>query len=216
MKYGKKKILITTAMVLVLTAMILLLLQYRNQAEHKIYFNEFSEESKEGYYEITTIEDFLRFSETVASGNKYEWCEVWLNEDLDFKNVENLMPIGLSGEELYEFKGTFNGNGHTVRNVSIKNPGGYAGLFANLGGMVKNLQMEDCYFEGEVCGAITAKSMVNAVVVNCYVDAETKGELQGTVAGDFYGYIFNCIVTGKYVTGDLHTGWMEQCYVVLD
>ena len=216
MKYGKKKILITTARVLVLTAVILLLLQHHKQAEQKIYFNEFSEESKEGYYEITTIEDFLRFSETVASGNQYEWCEVWLNEDLDFSNVENLMPIGLKGAELFEFKGTFNGNGHTIRNMAIENPGGYVGLFANLGGMVKNLQMEDCYFEGEVCGAITAKSMVNAVVINCYVDAETKGELQGTVAGDFYGYIFNCIITGKNVAGDLHTGWLEQCYVVCD
>ena len=216
MKYGSKKFLIVAVLMLGLTAFILFFLQYQKQLEKEIHFETFSKESKEGYYEIANIEDFLIFAETVSAGNKYEWCEVFLNTDLDFTDAGQIVPIGLKGEELFEFKGIFNGNGHTIRNLVIKNPEGYAGLFANLGGMVKNLQMEDCTFEGNVCGAITAKSMVNAVIVNCFVDAKTKGEINGAIAGDFYGYIFNCVAAGKRIAGDLHTGWMEQCYLMQD
>ena len=213
MKYGRKKILFVSLMILIITLIILLFLQYQKQEEKKIHFEEFSEVPKEGYYEITNIDEFLRFAETVAAGNKYEWCEVWLNEDLDFAKIEGLRSVGLNGEELFEFKGIFNGNGYTIRNLSMENPGGYAGLFANLGGVVKNLQMENCYFEGEVCGAITAKSMLNAVIINCNVDAETRGEISGCIAGNFYGYIFNCVAAGENIAGELHNGWMEQCYI---
>ena len=213
MKYGRKKILFVWMMILIITAMLAVLLHYQRNEAKKIRFEKFSELQKEGYYEIATMDDFFQFADTVASGNQYEWCEVWLKNDLDFEKTKNQMPIGFDGEEVYEFKGVFNGNGYTIRNLSIKNPGGCAGLFANLGGTVKNLQMENCYFKGKVCGAIAAESMVNAVVINCCVDADTEGELNGCIAGDFYGYIFNCVVSGKNITGKLHNGWTEQCYI---
>ena len=127
--------------------------------------------------------------------------------------MEDVPIIGLAGEETLEFKGIFNGNGHTIRGLHMSNPSGEAGMFANLGGIVVNLRMEDCSFEGTVCGAITAKSMVNAVVINCDIDAETAGETHGAIAGKFYGYIFNCVITEEQLAGELHTGWPEQCYI---
>lgn len=212
MKSGSRKGLFVLIMAAMITILVFLVLGYREQLEQAVSYEEFSTEEKEGIYEITSVEDYLKFSETVADGNKYEWCEIRLNADLDFLGVENVMPIGLQSEELIEFKGTFNGNGHTIRNLQIINPNGVSGMFANLGGIIKNLRLENCDFEGNICGALTAQSMVNAVVLNCDLDARTTGETHGTVAGKFFGYIFNCVVTGEQIVGELHTGWVEQCY----
>ncbi len=212
MKSGKRKCLFALVMAAVITLSVLLVLNYREQLEKSFSYEEFGVDAKEGCYQITSIEDYLNFAETVACGNKYEWCEIRLNADLDFTGMENIPVIGLAGEELFEFKGIFNGNGHTIRGLCIINPTGVSGMFANLGGIVKNLRLEDCSFEGTDCGAITAKSMVNAVVLNCDVDAETSGETHGAIAGEFYGYIFNCVVTEEQLAGELHTGWAEQCY----
>ena len=213
MKSGKRKCLFVLTMIMVITISVLLILSYRKRMEQAFSYVEFSVEEKEGCYKIENIEDYLKFAETVAAGNKYEWCEIRLNADLDFSDMEDVPIIGLDGEETLEFKGVFNGNGHTIRGLHMSNPSGEAGMFANLGGIVVNLRMEDCSFEGTVCGAITAKSMVNAVVINCDIDAETSGETHGAIAGKFYGYIFNCVITEEQLAGELHTGWSEQCYI---
>ena len=213
MKSGKRKCLFVLTTIMVITMSVLLILSCRKRMEQAFSYEEFSVEEKEGCYKIENIEDYLKFAETVAAGNKYEWCEVRLNADLDFSDVEDVPIIGLSGEETLEFKGIFNGNGHTIRGLHMSNPSGTVGMFANLGGIVVNLRMEDCCFEGNVCGAITAKSMVNAVVINCDIDAKTAGETHGAIAGKFYGYIFNCVVTEEQLAGELHTGWSEQCYI---
>ena len=141
MKSGSRKGLFVLIMAAMITILVFLVLGYREQLEQAVSYEEFSTEEKEGIYEITSVEDYLKFSETVADGNKYEWCEIRLNADLDFLGVENVMPIGLQSEELIEFKGTFNGNGHTIRNLQIINPNGVSGMFANLGGIIKNLRL---------------------------------------------------------------------------
>ncbi len=212
MKNGKRKCIFAGVMIIFITLSVLMVLRCREQLEQAVSYEEFSSEEKEGCYEIKDIADYFKFAETVASGNKYEWCEIRLNADLDFTEMENIPVIGLAGEELFEFKGIFNGNGHTIRGLHIYNPSGAAGMFANLGGIVMNLRLEDCSFEGIDCGAITANSMVNAVVLNCDIDAETSGETHGAIAGKFYGYIFNCVITEEQLAGELHTGWAEQCY----
>ena len=213
MKSGKRKCLFVFTMIMVITISVLLILSCRKRMEQAFSYEEFSVEEKEGCYKIENIEDYLKFAETVTDGNKYEWCEIRLNADLDFSDMEDVPIIGLDGEETLEFKGIFNGNGHTIRGLHMSNPSGEAGMFANLGGIVVNLRMEDCCFEGTVCGAITAKSMVNAVVINCDIDAKTSGETHGAIAGKFYGYIFNCVITEEQLAGELHTGWSEQCYI---
>lgn len=216
MKKKRKKVLSVLFVTALITLSVLAIMYYREKMEHMVFYKEFSIEPKEGCYEITNIEDYLDFAETVALGNNYEWCEIHLNSDLDFHGMEDVPVIGLSGEELLEFKGFFQGNGHTIRGLSILNSEGVSGMFANLGGVVMNLRLEDCSFEGITCGGITAKSMVNAVILNCQVDAKTSGETHGAIAGEFYGYIFNCVAIEKQLVGELHTGWTEQCYYVED
>ena len=213
MKSGVKKIIFVFVMLFIITLSIGLVLKYKDYADNRIIFEKFSMEEKEGYYAINSVEDYLQFADTVAAGNDYDYCEVILNTDLDFSGRTDIKPIGANDKEVVEFQGIFDGNGHTIKNLTMINPGQASGMFAKLGGIVMNLSLENCSFEGKECGSITATSQVNAVVINCYADVETAGEIHGAIAGDFYGYIFNCVATEKDFTGDLHNGWMEQCYL---
>ena len=129
---------------------------------------------------IYTPEQYLAFVESVNSGNSYENCEVSLQSDLDFSHYDKVIPIGVAGEEGISFLGTFNGNGYTISGVTMERPGDYAGLFVNLGGIVKNLQVKDSIFVGKVCGII-ATDTINASILNCYVDAKVYGEIAGSV-----------------------------------
>jgi len=212
MKNGSRKRIVALIIIAMLTIVVVIILGQRESIEQAFSYKEFSVMESEGCYEIDSVEDYLKFAETVALGKEYKWCEIHLNRDLDFSKVENMPVIGLGDEEIVAFQGIFNGNGHTISGLSVSNPDGPAGMFANLGGIVKNLSMKDCKFTGSECGGITANSMLNAVILNCDIDAGTEGETHGTIAGKFYGHIFNCVAAGEQIVGELHTGWLEQCY----
>lgn len=216
MKNGIKKLLLIVLVIMLNTLLVGGVIGEYKSAKETFSFLPFSAESREGVYQITSVEDYMEFAKTVAEGNSYEWCRIYLNNDLDFQKIDQVPVIGLSEEESIAFRGTFEGNGHVIKNLHISNAGGDAGMFANLGGTVKNLQLQDCSFEGTVCGGVTAQSLVNAAVVNCFIDAETEGEISGGIAGKFNGYLFNCVVTEDQAAGELRGGWLEQCYRLQD
>jgi len=161
--------------------------------------------------EIYTEEDYIAFAESVNGGNYYQNCEVSLQADLDFSEYDNLIPIGTVGEEGQSFCGIFNGNGHTISGVTIERPGDYAGLFINLGGIVKNLQVKDSIFSGHVCGVI-ATDTIEAAVLNCYVDVQVSGKYTGTIVGILDGKLRNCVSTSYIFVGELKEGQIEHCY----
>ena len=163
--------------------------------------------------EIYTLEDYMAFVENVNSGTDYLDCEVSLQANLDFSNCDNLVPIGTIGEEGNSFLGTFNGNGYTISGVKMDIPGEYVGLFANLGGTVKNLQIKNSTFSGRVCGAVAADT-INAAILNCYVDAQIHGEIVGAIVGKQDGNLFNCVATSEVFAGEFQKGQTEQCYQI--
>lgn len=169
-----------------------------------------SHETKE---EIYTPEDFLEFTEKVNSGNDYRNCEVSLQANLDFFGYENLVPIGTAGEDGRSFCGIFNGNGYSISGVTMEHPGDYAGLFVNLGGIVKNLQVKDSTFSGSVCGVV-ATDTFEASVLNCYVDVRSSGEIAGTFAGILNGKLRNCVSSSDVFAGEIQEGKLECCYQI--
>ena len=88
-----------------------------------------------------------------------------LERDIDLAGV-NWIPIG----QRNNFAGTFNGNNHAITGLSVVVATGYAGLFGNLTGTVKNVQ---------VTGSVTASGKVMAV-----------GGIVGYSAG---GTVQNCL-----------------------
>lgn len=88
-----------------------------------------------------------------------------LERDIDLAGV-NWIPIG----QRNNFAGTFNGNNHAITGLSVVVATGYAGLFGNVRGTVKNVQ---------VTGSVTASGKVRAV-----------GGIVGYSAG---GTVQNCL-----------------------
>jgi hypothetical protein len=64
---------------------------------------------------ITSAKDLKEFSNTVNAGHSYSGEEVTLEADIDLSGIE-WVPIGTYSKP---FKGTFLGNGHTIKNLTI-------------------------------------------------------------------------------------------------
>lgn len=195
--------------IIVLSAIVVLAISNlkKNESENSMSDMHFNRE------EIYTVEDYIDFVERVNLGNDYQGCEVYLQSDLDFSGHDDVKPIGTVGDEPKVFLGIFNGNGYTISGIKMDIPGEYVGVFANLGGVVKNLQIKNSVFKGRVCGAIAADT-INAAVLNCYVEATVLGEIRGSLVGKQDGNIFNCVASDDCFVGEFQKGQTEQCYQI--
>ena len=126
-------------------------------------------------YKITSAEDLAKLAEIVNSGTSTQNGIFVLSCDIDLKDWcdanGNWIPIG---NTTYPFKGTFDGNGHTISNLKIDNETadyqglfGYEGQFAN----IKNVALKNVQVKG-------------------------KNHVGGLTGGGRYSPINNCFVTG--------------------
>ena len=120
-------------------------------------------------YAIKTADELVGFSLLVnGSTGTRENFEGWTLTLADNINLDGIAwtPIGQSNA----FSGTFDGKGHTIEDMSANVTSGYAGLFGNVRGTVKNVQ---------VTGSVTASGNVRAA-----------GGIVGYSAG---GTVQNCL-----------------------
>lgn len=106
--------------------------------------------------------------------------------DINMSSISNWEPIGKDSDHC--FWGGYDGKGHTISNLRIKNDGSesYIGLFGYAGPEIKNLNLENANIVidlGLCDGSIDVGTLAgNAPVVNC----STSGTI--TVTGsDMYG-----------------------------
>lgn len=206
-----KKIIISFLIIIIISIAIVLVISNQKEDFGTVSENEASN-SHMVIEEIYTPEDYLKFAESVNVGNSYENQEVVLCADIDFSDYDNLKPIGTVGEEGIPFLGTFDGNGYTISGVKMNISGDYVGLFANLGGTVKNLRIENSSFSGRICGAIAADT-TDAAILNCYVDAQVQGEIAGTVVGRLDGNLLNCVASTDNFVAEPQRGKIDYCYL---
>ena len=115
-----------------------------------------------------------------------------------------------------EFSGVFEGNGHTISNISASGSG-FCGFINNLnGGTVKNLRVKSSTFNGgsgDCCGSIAAQAGNGAVIQDVYSSAAVTGRnhIGGIVGNQSTGTVtvsgcwFDGSVTcsGSYASGIL-------------
>nr|MBQ4317819.1 hypothetical protein [Clostridia bacterium] len=124
-------------------------------------------------YVITTAGQLVDFSQRVDNGNTFEGKTVKLGADIDLKLIGSdgepvcFNPIGSYRYDT-PFKGTFDGQNHTIKNLSqntwaLDNGYEYADLGLGLFGLVedaeiKNLKMDGAEISGEsgLCGTVAA------------------------------------------------------------
>ena len=136
------------------------------------------------------------------------WFE--LGNDIDMSAFSGVSGSGFPAIET--FSGHFDGKNHYIKNITIHEHEGYAGLFANVNnGSIQNLLMKnvsftlnDPYYIGCIAASLTGD------LKNCHVEADfeiltdaTVGGLAGTVMGS----IDQCSFSGTMnITGDATTG----------
>lgn len=149
-------------------------------------------------YYISSAEQFLKIGNTEIENNKYTLDKAYkLIKDIDLKDIDlqngideygYIRPIGFGSG----FSGTFNGDGHTIRNVKIKvnNSQANAGLFdtIDVGGSIVNLKIDNILIEGEVLnyvGSIAGQNfgIIERVEVNnaTFSVINAKGAIGGIV-----------------------------------
>ncbi len=170
-------------------------------------------------YKITSAQDLAELASAVNAGNTFERCYFIQTNDIDLSYYDNWMPIGISDGD-YAFAGIYDGNGHTITNLSIdgtKLSNGNVGLFGKLGGVVCNLGIESGEIYGECVGGITSSSdSADAMVINCYNKASLSGHRCGGIADNFgSGTIIACYNEGTLtgdVTGDIVSYTADTIY----
>ena len=171
-------------------------------------------------YQIGTAEGLKWFRDKVNDAKTKEETKICavLTADIDLKN-EEWTPIGIdytiySGKPPYA--GTFDGKGHTIKNLSIDNSSAlYVGLF----GYVYGGTFENCANLCEVQGGTTENDTTggiigfayfgdNLIVRDCYNVGSITGRHAGGIIGQCNNWletIRNCYNAGT-VTGTANAG----------
>ena len=170
-------------------------------------------------YIISSAEEFAKLSELTnqaATMADYADKAYKLTGDIDMTGI-SYVPISFSGS----FKGTLDGDGHIIKNVTFNNTkinafGASAGIVGLLGenGIVKNLGVENITVESaeknymNIAGIVGGLTNNSAKIENCYVKGMTVtatssptfvGGIVGRVMGNS-GIIINCYTKGLSYT----------------
>ena len=133
----------------------------------------------DGSYTVTTADGLKNVAKLVNEEGKTD-INITLNTDLNLTNME-WTPIGTESQP---YTGTFNGKNKTITGLTVTGSNKYAGLFGDIGsgGTVKNVVLE-----------------------GVQITSDNSSGYAGGVAGDSWGTIENCSVSGS-VSGTTFAG----------
>jgi hypothetical protein len=126
---------------------------------------------------IETPEDFHAMSSDLTTlGSTFR-----LLNDIDFSTY-----YWAFDEASRSFTGTLDGNGHTIKNLTISNANGdkaiKTGLFFNFNGTIENLTFDHCVSEGFADVGLLGGNAYGCTVRNCsFIDC--RSSLEATLAG---------------------------------
>ena len=154
---------------------------------------------------LNTAGQLSSFATAVNGGNTFSGTNVALGADIDLNNM-NWTPAGTSTDA---FKGTFDGQGYTIRNLKISglDNSTIVGLFGRLNGTVRNLVIDGADIShtsdgnggiGVVAGSINNTGLIENVTVR---NANIAGNRwTGGIVGYIYGSVKDCSVSNIEIT----------------
>ena len=150
----------------------------------------------ENPYRIYSISDMEALAEIVNNSSSdnvissFYGKYVRLENDLDYQQTEPT-PIGvfsISDENSRYFRGIFDGNGKTIRNIRVNRPRSSYALFTNVEeGEIKNLTISDSYIHSWSGTAGLVMSASREKITNCHLASTVKIESEKSSAA---GLIF--------------------------
>ena len=183
--------------------------------------NWIGEGTAENPYLIFTTDDMDRLAQRVrVDQHSTSFCSgefFSLQNDLDYSG-KDYSPIGI-GTSWRKFDGTFNGNGHTIRNVVIQGNDEYPALFGHIGdgGVVSGLTLgegssiEGSQYVGGIvawCEGGTVSDCSTAVGVTIKANNSVGAYAGGIVSKlNSAGYIANCLNRANVLSnGNYYSG----------
>lgn len=159
----------------------------------------------DGYYQINNVDDIKWFANQVNKGNSYInaklLADITLNDkqilsaDIKDTDINTWIPIG---SENTPFKGVFDGQHHTIKNIYFNNNQiKHVGLFGFTdNATIKNVGIIDSCINGKICvGGIVGLNKGN--VINCFSASVISGEGSvGGIVGGNYGKVSSSFNTG--------------------
>ena len=156
---------------------------------------------------ISTVQELVAFAQSVNAGKTYEGQVVRLKNDLDLKGI-NWEPIGywMNETDNKEFNGTFDGENHTISNLTINmlsQPSddywgaGFIGILGD--GTLKNIKFSNANIHSAVTGTGIAVGDIerNATIENVETlngEINTTAAYAGGICGNMNaGKIVNCV-----------------------
>lgn len=180
-------------------------------------------------YQIATARQLAAFAASINADESYADKYVVLTRDISLKDTD-WIPSG-SGNAAHAFRGTFDGRGHSISDMTIGSETGpaayqYAGIFGYANhAVIKNVRLTDAYINNHYSGdgrsyvGVLAGAVENATSIdNC----SAKGTLTSRAKNQCYtgglvsftsgidgaeGYVTNC-GTDVDITGISDTSWV--------
>lgn len=155
-------------------------------------------DAAETEYTLTTADQLSELAALVNAGNDFAGKTVKLGANID---LADRSWVAIGGADT-AFAGTFDGQGNTISNVSLSATNGYAGLFGNNAGTVKNFT---------ISGVIGTET-------DSYAGFAAMGVVAGQNAGTISGvinetsvYVSNSTSTPAGGIAGLNKGTITQC-----
>lgn len=163
-----------------------------------------------GYYQISTPEDLQAFSfivNGVAGFSRNRAAKAMLLNDIDMSEMTTWLPMGT---ESYPFTGTFDGQGHTISNISIRTSKSYSGFIGTASGAtIKDFRIQgtlivsEGYVNHGTVGSADASTITNVHSALNITVGKANDDTQhiGGIAGAIYN---GCSVSKCSYTGTLN------------
>ncbi len=177
---------------------------------------------------ISTADELFAFAKAVnEGGNTFSGLTVFLTNDIDLEN-KTWTPIGQTGAT--EFRGVFDGQNHTIKNLNIDSSaqtGGHysSGLFgwAERNVTIKNVKVDGATVKGNHNVAVIVGYTYSGKISNCHVSkaaivcTHANGDACGDKCGLIAGYaadesrITNCTASDSTVQAGRDAGQLIGC-----
>ncbi|MBR7022763.1 MAG: leucine-rich repeat domain-containing protein [Bacteroidales bacterium] len=185
------------------------LTETRSQVGWGSYFNENTICTLEQWNQrlsinIFSVADLKAFRDMVNAGTTYKDYIITLETDLDLNN-EEWTPIGRVAQSpsslYYDFCGTFDGKGHTIKNLKVSRGSGEShnrGLFGGTrNATIKRLIVEDASVAGDFyVGTVVGHAEGTTIIQDTYVKNSTVSgrSFTGGIVGGAVNYdnVDNC------------------------
>ncbi len=157
----------------------------------------------DGSYTVTTADGLKNVAKLVNEEGK---TDINITLDTDLTLTGEWTPIGTSFSNSYT--GTFDGGNHTITGLTVTTSDQYAGLFGYLSGTVKDVTLKDVKIESnnEISdvGGVAGQSYGN--IENCSVSGSVSVSGTNSIAGGVVGYQTGGSITGCSSSATVNAG----------